>query len=79
MTHTDIVSSLGVSLILLAFILTTFKYISDTSKFYFMLNIIGGALACYGSMLLNSMPFVILEGTWGLIALIGLIRTYLKQ
>jgi hypothetical protein len=78
MTHTDIVSSIGVSLILLAFILTTFKYISDTSKFYFVLNIIGGVLACYGSMLLNSLPFVILEGTWALVALIGLIRTLFK-
>lgn len=78
MTYTDIISTIGVSLILLAFFLNTFKYISDNSKFYFTLNIIGGAFACYGSVLLNSLPFIILEGTWSLVALIGLIRT-LKQ
>lgn len=78
MTYTDIISTIGVSLILLAFILNTFNYISDKSKFYFGLNIIGGAFSCYGSVLLNSLPFIILEGTWGFVALIGLMKT-LKQ
>ena len=72
--YTDIVSSIGVSLILLAFILNTFKYISNTGKSYFVLNIVGGAFACYGSVLLNSLPFIILEGTWGFVALIGFIK-----
>ncbi len=78
MTYTDIISTIGVSLILLAFFLNTFKYISDTGKLYFILNIIGGAFACYGSVLLNSLPFIILEGTWSVVALIGLIKN-LKQ
>lgn len=78
MTYKDIISTIGVSLILVAFFLNTFKYISDSSKFYFALNIIGGAFACYGSVLLNSLPFIVLEGTWSLVALIGLIRN-LKQ
>lgn len=75
MSYTDIISTIGVSLILLAFFLNTFKYLNDTSKSYFILNIIGGAFACYGSVLLNSLPFIILEGTWSLVAIIGLIRT----
>jgi hypothetical protein len=78
MTYTDIISTIGVSLILLAFFLNTFKFISDTSKLYFALNIIGGGFACYGSVLLNSLPFIILEGTWSLVALIGFIKN-LKQ
>lgn len=78
MTYTDIISTIGVSLILLAFFLNTFKYISDSGKLYFILNIIGGAFACYGSVLLNSLPFIILEGTWSVVALIGLIKS-LKQ
>jgi hypothetical protein len=65
-------------LILLAFFLNTFKYVSDNSNLYFILNIVGGAFACYGSVLLNSLPFIILEGTWSLVALIGLIKS-LKQ
>ena len=75
MTYTDIISAIGVSLILLVFFLNTFKYISDNSKLYFILNIIGGAFACYGSVLLNSLPFIILEGTWSVVALVGLIRS----
>lgn len=78
MTYTDVISTIGVSLILLAFFLNTFKYISDTGKLYFLLNIFGGAFACYGSVLLNSLPFIILEGTWSVVALIGLIKS-LKQ
>jgi hypothetical protein len=78
MSYTDIISTIGVSLILLAFFLNTFKYVSDNSKLYFVLNIVGGAFACYGSILLNSLPFIILEGTWSVVALIGLIKT-LKQ
>lgn len=78
MSYTDIISTIGVSLILLAFFLNTFKYVSDNSNLYFVLNIVGGAFACYGSVLLNSLPFIILEGTWSLVALIGLIKS-LKQ
>ena len=78
MTYTDIISTIGVSLILLAFFLNTFKYLTDNSKLYFVLNIIGGAFACYGSILLNSLPFIILEGTWSVVALIGLLKS-LKQ
>ncbi len=78
MNYTDIISSIGVSLILLAFFLNTFKYLDASSKLYFILNIVGGAFACYGSILLNSLPFIILEGTWSLVALIGLIKN-LKQ
>ncbi|MES2566179.1 MAG: hypothetical protein V4565_04900 [Bacteroidota bacterium] len=78
MTYTDIISTIGVSLILLAFFLNTFKFISDRDKLYFLLNIVGGAFACYGSVLLGSLPFIILEGTWSLVAAIGLIKI-LKQ
>lgn len=75
MSYTDIVSTVGVSLILLAFFLNTFKFLPSKSKLYFLLNIIGGAFACYGSVLLNSLPFIILEGTWSIVALLGLIKT----
>ena len=78
MIYTNIVSSVGVLLILLAFFLNTFKYILNTSKLYFVLNIVGGAFACYGSVLLHSLPFTILEGTWSVVALIGFLKS-LKQ
>ena len=76
MTYTDIISTIGVSLILLAFFLNTFKYLPENSKLFFVLNIVGGAFACYGSVLLNSLPFIILEGTWSIVALVGLVKTF---
>lgn len=79
MDYKNIISTIGVSLILLAFFLNTFKYISATGKLYFILNIIGGAFACYGSVLLGSLPFIILEGTWSVVALVGLIKTVSKK
>ena len=78
MSYTNIISTVGVSLILLAFFLNTFNYISGTGKLFFILNIVGGAFACYGSWLLNSLPFTILEGTWSIVAMFGLIKN-LKQ
>ena len=78
MNYTDIISTIGVTLILIAFFLSTFKYINNTNMWYFILNITGGAFACYGSILLGSLPFAILEGTWSIVATLGLIR-HLKQ
>lgn len=78
MSYTDLISTIGVSLILLAFFLNTFKYLIEKSKLYFILNIIGGAFACYGSVLLGSLPFIVLEGTWSIVAFLGLIKM-LKQ
>ena len=74
MSYTDIISTTGVSLILLAFLLTTFKQIKGDSRLYFVINMIGGAFACYGSYLLGSIPFIILEGVWALVAFIGLLK-----
>ena len=79
MSYTDIVSTIGVSLILLAFFLNTFKYLAESSNMYFILNVVGGAFACYGSVLLNSLPFIILEGTWSIVALVGLIKTFIER
>ena len=79
MSYTDTISTIGVSLILLAFFLNTFKYLPENSKLFFVLNFIGGAFACYGSVLLNSLPFIILEGTWSVVAFVGLIKTFSKN
>lgn len=78
MTFTTLISTIGVSLILVAFLLNIFKLVSTDHKGYLLLNIVGGAFACYGSVLLDSLPFIILEGTWSMVAIIGLLRSYKK-
>ncbi len=74
MMYNDIIGTLGVGLILLAYFLNITKLIRHDDKLYFVMNIIGAALACYASLLINYWPFVILEGTWALVSLYGLMK-----
>src|SRR5882724_9507945 len=73
-----IIGSLGVALLLLAFFLNTFRFTSQQSTLYILLNIIGAALSCYASFLIDFLPFVILEATWCLVAVVALIRMLVK-
>ncbi len=69
----DIINSFGVSLILLAFLLLTIKKTTPQSVTYNLLNLIGAGLACYGSILINAIPFVVLEAIWCVVAIYGLL------
>ena len=69
------IGSAGVTLLLLAFLLNLFKVLSQESRVYMVMNIIGAALAGYASYLIDYIPFVILEGAWCLVAIVALIRS----
>lgn len=74
MSYNDIIGTVGVGLILLAYFCNTFGWLTSKSKLFFLLNIVGAGLACYASWLINYWPFVILEGTWLLVSLAGLVK-----
>jgi hypothetical protein len=74
MQAADLINSAGVSLILLAFLLLTLKKVTPQSTSYNLLNLVGAGLACYGSVLINAVPFVVLEGIWCAVALYGLLK-----
>ena len=74
MTTPDCINSVGVSLILLAFFLLTLKKVNAQNVYYNLLNFIGAGLACYGSYLIKSVPFIVLESIWCLVAFYGLIK-----
>jgi hypothetical protein len=74
MEYNDLIGTLGVGLILIAYFLNTAKLLPKDNKLFFVLNIIGAALACYASYLINYLPFVILEGTWTLVSIYGLMK-----
>ncbi|MFZ6052103.1 CBU_0592 family membrane protein [Halocola ammonii] len=78
MTYENWVNTAGVFFILLAFFLSTFGIISAKSKIYFIINVIGGGVALYGCILIEAIPFAVLEAVWTLVALIGLIKSLLK-
>ncbi len=79
MNYNDIIGSLGVGLILLAYFFNTFSIIIKEGILFFCMNIVGAGLACYASILINYVPFILLEGVWCLVSVAGLIKLLLKR
>ena len=74
-----IIGSAGVGLLLVAFLLNLFKIILQESRSYAVMNIIGAGLSCYASVLIDYIPFVVLEATWCLVAFAGLVRSMRRR
>jgi len=72
MTYSSIVGTIGVTLLLTAYFLHLFGFISQ-GRLYILLNIIGAGLSCYASVLIRYWPFVVLEGCWVLVSTAGLV------
>lgn len=79
MQISDIIATIGVSLLLLAFFLQIFKFIQTESAIYGWLNLFGTTIAGYASWLIPFLPFVVLEGVWSLVAIYGLIKIYSRK
>lgn len=75
----DLVGINGVAILLIAFLLNLVGWLKMDSRLYLLLNFVGAALACAASVIINYLPFVVLEGVWSLVALIGLLRSFRKQ
>ena len=74
METSSAIASLGVALLLLAFALSLAGWLPQDGKGYAALNLIGAGIAAYASWLIDFMPFVVLEGTWALVAAGALLR-----
>jgi hypothetical protein len=79
MNATDWIGTIGVTLLLLAYFLNIIKKIPQNSLIYIVLNCSGAAMACFASVLLHYMPFIILEGAWTLVSLVILIKYFIKK
>ena len=66
----DWFNGIGVTLILVSFILLTLRRISSESLFYKTLNFLGAGMA----WMLGVGAFVLLEGVWSLVALYSIIK-----
>ena len=76
MQYNDIIGTIGVGLILIAYFCNTFKLLPENGKTFFLLNILGAGLACYASWLIRFWPFVVLEGVWCLVSVVGLLKAF---
>ena len=74
MSFAEVLGTIGVSMLLVGFFLNLFGLMRRNSLKYVLLNLFGGGLACTASILIEFFPFVILEGTWTVVALVGLGR-----
>ena len=75
MSFAEVLGTIGVSMLLVRVSFLTCSVLMRRSSLkYVLLNLFGGGLACTASILIEFFPFVILEGTWTVVALVGLGR-----
>jgi hypothetical protein len=82
MIHSDFATAIGfagVALLLLAFVLNLLKRLPTEGYAYLLLNLTGAALAGWSSYLIDFMPFVLLEGTWAIVAAVQLARLPVRR
>lgn len=77
MDAVDWIGFIGVFQILLAYMLNVTGKVSHKDLSFILLNLVGAGMACLSSILLNYMPFIILEGVWTIISLISLLKLLL--
>ena len=73
MNLTDWIGALGTFQILLAYILQVTNVLKKNSLIFILLNTIGAGMACTASVLLNYVPFIVLEAVWTLVSLGSLV------
>ena len=65
--------TVGVALLLIAFVLNLSKTLVETSRTYLVMNFAGASLAAWYALATGAIPFVVLESVWALSALLRLI------
>ena len=72
MKTSDLLASIGVVILLVAFLLNLYKKLPAQSSTYKLMNLIGAGICCFSSYLIGFYPFVVLEGVWAFVALLSL-------
>jgi hypothetical protein len=72
MKPSDWIATIGVSLLLLAYVLDVTDTLADDSPWFFGLNMVGAALACVSAVMISFYPFVVLEGIWAAVSAVAL-------
>lgn len=70
----QIISLIGAFLILAAFAGNIFEKINNNSAAYHWLNLVGAGCLTYTAVVGQQWGFILLEGTWTLVSLYGLVR-----
>ena len=78
MNEIDWIGFIGVFQILLAYVLNIAGKLNKKDLAFILLNLVGAGMACLASVLMQYLPFIILEGVWAIVSLFSFIR-YLRQ
>ena len=79
MNEVDWIGFAGVFQILLAYVLNVIGKVDKRDLSFILLNLIGAGMACYASVLMNYIPFILLEGIWAGVSLISLIKYFRRN
>jgi hypothetical protein len=79
MKLSDWIGFIGVSILLIAFFLNLSNKLHKDSLSYITMNIIGAGIACFASVMINYLPFVVLEGCWTIVSVYALINVLKKK
>lgn len=74
MKESDILASIGVIVLLVAFLLNLYKKLPAQSRIYSAMNFIGAGICAYSSWMIRFYPFIVLESVWALFALASLLK-----
>ena len=74
MSASEIIGSIGVALLLIAFFMNLFGMLDADSRAYQAMNAVGAAVSCYASYLIGFAPFVVLEAIWCAAAVAAMLR-----
>ena len=70
----ELVGSIGVGLLLLAYVLQLMRVLPAGSATYEAMNAVGAGVACLASWMLGFVPFIVLEAIWTLVSVVALAR-----
>jgi hypothetical protein len=76
MTVADWTGFIGVSILLIAYFLNIENLLDKDLLIYPVLNFIGAGIACFASVQINYMPFILLEGCWTLVSAVEIFRYF---
>jgi hypothetical protein len=70
----DLIGTLGVTTLLVAFVMNQRRALSEHSRPFLAMNLIGAALCAVSAWLVKFYPFLVLESVWAVVAGWGLLR-----
>lgn len=74
MTFSEIIGAIGVTILLIGYLMNLNDKLPANSPIYMLMNVIGSSMAFYSSYLINFVPFMVLEGIWTGISTYSLVK-----